>query len=74
MVAANRHPPHESSVLATSVAYVDEVQPSGCLLDGVEVTFAVARPDRPADLGQSPATKELEPGVLEQEAERSRRR
>ena len=42
MVAANQQ--HlETSVLATSVAYVDDVQPSGCLLDGTEVTFAVAK-------------------------------
>jgi isoleucyl-tRNA synthetase len=33
----------ETSVLATSVAYVDEPQPSSCLLDGIEVTFAVAK-------------------------------
>ena len=42
MVAANQS--HlESSVLATSVAYVDEPQASTCLLDDIEVSFAVAK-------------------------------
>ena len=42
MVAANQA--HlESSVLATSVSYTDAAQASSCVLDGVEVTFALAR-------------------------------
>ncbi|MCU1371561.1 MAG: hypothetical protein JWO77_2755, partial [Ilumatobacteraceae bacterium] len=42
MVAANQA--HlESSVLATTVTYTDDAQPSSCLLDGTEVTFGVTR-------------------------------
>ena len=42
MVAANQS--HlETSVLATSVTYTDEAQPSSCLLDGTEVTFLVTK-------------------------------
>jgi isoleucyl-tRNA synthetase len=42
MVAANEQ--HlADSVLATSVAYPDEPQQSGCVLDGAEVTFSVAK-------------------------------
>ncbi|HWJ97735.1 MAG TPA: class I tRNA ligase family protein, partial [Acidimicrobiales bacterium] len=42
MVEANQQ--HlADSVLAASVAYVDVAQPSSCLLDGTEVTFAVTR-------------------------------
>ena len=44
MVEANQQ--HlADSVLATAVAYVDEAQPSSCLLDGTEVTFSSPGPD-----------------------------
>ena len=42
MVAANEQHLAES-VLASSVAYSDDPQQCGCVLDGVEVTYALAK-------------------------------